>query len=98
MRCGASTATAATYCSATAPCDSSPPSSTPTRGWPSRRAMAGRWRVATEVEVADERRQRERYVLLILAGVVVALVVAFALYYWLSRPPQMGTNEEVFKT
>jgi hypothetical protein len=45
----------------------------------------------------SERRRRAGYVILALVGLAVA-AGAVALYFHLSRPPQMGAGREVFET
>src|SRR4051794_35235845 len=65
-------------------------------GWPFRRATRRRWSMAALTKVADQPANTRRY--LYGAFGVVALLSVAILIYKLQRPPQMGADEEVFKT
>jgi hypothetical protein len=53
--------------------------------------------MATDTVTAPEQAGKARYAAFGLIGVVVT-VIAVGLFFFLSRPPQMGTSEDVFNT
>lgn len=53
--------------------------------------------MATETVTAPEQVEKAKYAAFGLLGVAVA-VIAVGLFFYFSRPPQMGTSEDVFNT
>src|SRR5262249_44668907 len=84
------------FCSAMARCALSRRLSTPTPGWLCPRATAGRRSVAT-IEQERPSLTRDRIALFLLAGLLAA-ALGIGVFLALRSPPQMGTDEEVFRT